>query len=108
LIVAMLTLCVPNIAAAPASKQTSVTHSSFAMDASVKEKLKLVLLLSNNVTTVIHQLIFSDSSDSYERQDKRYRRRDGKDSTCKYGGTLLAERTLTTMSLCSQGVSARL
>jgi len=33
LIVAMLTLSVPNITSAPASKQTSVTHSSFAMDA---------------------------------------------------------------------------
>ncbi|MGB8311729.1 MAG: hypothetical protein WCE81_07685 [Halobacteriota archaeon] len=46
LIVAMLTLCVPNVAAASASKQTTNVHSSFAMDVPVKEQPVLLLLFS--------------------------------------------------------------
>ena len=52
MIIAILTLCVPNVVAAPACKQTTNVHSSYAMDVPVKEQPMFVLLLSNNVTDV--------------------------------------------------------
>jgi hypothetical protein len=52
LIIALLTFCMPNVAAAPVSKQTINVHSSYATDIPSKDQPILVLLLSNNVTNV--------------------------------------------------------
>ncbi len=51
-IIAILTICVPNVAATPTSKQTSEVYSSYTMDVPVKERPILVILLSNNDTYV--------------------------------------------------------
>ena len=51
-IAAVLTLCVPNVAAASANKQTINVHSSYAMDVPDKTQTALVLALSNNKTVV--------------------------------------------------------
>jgi hypothetical protein len=52
LIIALLTLCVPDVVAAPAGKQTIDVHNSYAMGASDKERPVIALLLSDNVTAV--------------------------------------------------------
>ena len=52
LIIALLMLCVSNVVAASANKQTNDTHSSYAMVASDKENPKLILLLGKNTTAV--------------------------------------------------------
>ena len=51
-IVAILTLCVLNIAAASTSKQTDEVHSGYTLDVPVKEQPFLVPLPNHNVTAV--------------------------------------------------------
>jgi len=51
-IAAVLTLSVPNAAAASANKQTTNVHSSYATGASDKERPVIALLLGKNTTAV--------------------------------------------------------
>jgi hypothetical protein len=57
-IIVILTLSIPNVAAASANKQTTNIRSSYAMDAPVKERPILVLMLSNNTTAVNTSVYF--------------------------------------------------
>ena len=52
LIVAILTICMPNVAAASTSKQTTEIHSGYVMDVPAKEQPMLVILLDDNATYV--------------------------------------------------------
>jgi len=52
LIVAILTFCVPNVAAVSTSKLTTEVRDGYALDVPVKVQPTLVLLLSNNTTAV--------------------------------------------------------
>jgi len=51
-IAAVLTLYVPNVAAASTNKQTINVHSSYAMDVPDKEQPGLALMLTDNITTI--------------------------------------------------------
>jgi len=51
-IAAVVTLCVPNVVAASANKQTTNVHSSYAMSVPDKEQPRLAIMLSDNVTSV--------------------------------------------------------
>jgi hypothetical protein len=52
LIAAIFTICMPNVAAAPKTKQTTVVDSRYIMEVRGKEQPLLGLLLSNNTTYV--------------------------------------------------------
>ncbi len=51
-IIAIVTLSIPNVAAASAAKPAINVHSSYAMDAPVKTQTALVIALSKNTTDV--------------------------------------------------------
>jgi len=53
LIVAMLTLCVPNVAAASTSKLATVTHNGYATDARSQQQTVLAIRLMNDKGNVI-------------------------------------------------------
>ena len=99
LIVATLTLFVTNVAAAPANKQTTNVHSSFATDVPVKEHPRLVLLLSNNVTTVNTSInIYGQLATVTNGKIHGVEGATVKIQHVNQDGTVLTERSLTTMS----------
>lgn len=99
LIVATLTLFMTNVAAAPANKQTTNVYSGFAMDASVKEHPRLVLLLSNNVTTVNTSVsIYGQLATVTNGRIHGIEGATVKIQHINQDGTVLTERALTTMS----------
>ena len=82
-----------------ASKQTTNVHSSFAMDVPVKEHPKLVLLLSNNVTTVNTSVnIYGQLATVTNGRINGIEGATVKIQHINYDGTSLTERTVTTMS----------
>ena len=85
LIVAMLTLCVPNVAAAQASKQTDEVHGGYKLDATVGGQPTLLSHANHNVTAVNTSFdLFGGLATRYIKRDKPYRRRDNKYSTLEY------------------------
>ena len=99
LFVATLTLFVTNVAAAPANKQTTNVHSSFVMDVPVKEHPRLVLLLSNNVTTVNTSInIYGQLATVTNGKIHGVEGATVKIQHVNQDGTVLTERSLTTMS----------
>jgi len=99
LIVAMLMFCLPNVASASASRQTTNVHRSFAMDVPVKEQPVLVLLFSSNVTTVNTSVdLYGALATGTKSKINYIEGATVNIQRMSYNGTWYTEGTLTTMS----------
>jgi hypothetical protein len=71
-IIAIVTLSIPNVVAAPAGKQAINIHSSYATDAPVKAPTALVIQLSSNTTAVNKPVIIYGALVAGEHGTKHY------------------------------------